>query len=252
MTLGQGSQTQSCRFCGASLIFRGQTSCQSCGRDLGGRTEPGRPVPLSSAAEATGPAAEGTVEAAPLPGATAAATEAPTPAPGARAPVRFFQSARMPPPTPLPPSVRLNDTSAPTSTAAPTAPTITPGDAGSGTAGAVPRSTVAPLMGGASDAGQQAFAPVPPPHPAPRAQPAPRRVGRPPQPGWSSRPPAPPGTPPDARWQGQGYWSGRGRRRGGYSNAGDGSGWNSCATWIGLGIIAIAIVAFILNAAGSS
>lgn len=243
VTLGQGSQTPSCRFCGASLIFRGQTSCQSCGRDLSGRGEPGQPVPLPSPVGPAGPAAASAVvvgagpDAAAMSPDTTPAPAAPFPAPEAPAAVRLFESARMPPPTPLPPSVRLSDATAPTSTAAPTAPTITPADAASSTAGDAPASTVAPLMGAAGDAGWQGFEPVPLP------QPAPRRSGGTPR--GPSRPPLPPGAPPDTRWPNKGYRAGRERDRNGYSSARGGSGCNSCTSLIGMGLLAIALIAFV-------
>lgn len=38
------SSTPTCQFCGANLIFHGQTSCQACGKDLSGRPQSAGPA----------------------------------------------------------------------------------------------------------------------------------------------------------------------------------------------------------------
>lgn len=182
VTLGQGSQNPTCRFCGATLVFRGQTSCQSCGRNLAvsdsaseaaSPPQAVQPPPLVSAplaasaplavstplAAATTLAAGSRADSSLLAAATPlAAPESlaagPAAAPEAVSPVRFFESSRMPPPTPLPASPRLSDAMAPTATAVPSGRTITPADAAASTAGDAPASSVAPLIGQTYQAGR--------------------------------------------------------------------------------------------------
>ncbi len=58
-----------CQFCGATLVFRGQTSCQSCGRALSSAASPGLSITPRAAESADAPAAEPSA-ASPLPAAT--------------------------------------------------------------------------------------------------------------------------------------------------------------------------------------
>ncbi len=44
MMADTGSSTPTCQFCGANLIFHGQTSCQACGKDLSGRAQSAGPA----------------------------------------------------------------------------------------------------------------------------------------------------------------------------------------------------------------
>jgi hypothetical protein len=73
-----GAGPAACQFCGAVLMFRGQTSCQSCGRTLGGlavgekSADAPAPTPPTVTA-APGPGATGTPSAAPGPGLNATA-----------------------------------------------------------------------------------------------------------------------------------------------------------------------------------
>src|SRR5664280_1075561 len=40
MTMSEGASVPICSYCGAKLVFRGQTSCQACGKDLIGQLPP--------------------------------------------------------------------------------------------------------------------------------------------------------------------------------------------------------------------
>lgn len=101
------------------MVFRGQTSCQACGRNLSDRTPPTEARPTApTPAQAT----------------PADSTPETSDAPAATDPVRLFESSRMPAPTPLHAAVSLNDMMAPSATGAPADRIVTPADAPSGNA----------------------------------------------------------------------------------------------------------------------
>ena len=114
MTLGQGAEVPTCQFCGARLVFRGQTSCQACGRTLpSGATStatastPPAPAPAAAPAPAPSPAPAPALAATTLPPAAPAA--APTP-PSAKS---YFESFSLPAATPLAQASSLADQTAP-------------------------------------------------------------------------------------------------------------------------------------------
>lgn len=255
--LGQGTQRPTCQFCGASLIFRGQTSCQACGQDLSGRTATGETAPTAPTAPALPNSAfPAVLESAATPESAASPSTPPAEpaAPNSSAapePVRLFESSKMPAPTPLPASVRLNDMMAPEATRSPSARVVTPAAGPASHAGAAPPSTMAqhtpdPTGGGPSAAAATTQSPAAPhrtdssprpphhsgsPQPARGAAPMPASH-QPPANGARWSPVSPANQSRQARWQPA-------------PSSGSGTNWS---VWIGLSIVALALVAIIANA----
>jgi hypothetical protein len=253
VTLNQGAEKPTCQFCGAGLVFRGQTSCQSCGRDLTGRSDtPALPPSVPAGQEAVSatppfPATPATTVPAPAP-----ATHEIPPAPPPAASTRFFQSFALPPATPMPPTPILSDATAPAASKTPSLRTVTPADAAATARGALageaPTSTIA------QPAGPQPASPPPVAAPPGFVRPDTSQRKDPRWSGSSHRPPPPTrGAPPSppAGWPpspgSNPYWSEQRSqwlaRRSSPRRSGLG-----CGTWLFIGII----VVFGLSAIGHS
>jgi hypothetical protein len=113
VTLGQGSTLPACPFCAARLMFRGQTSCQSCGKGLS--TWVGEPLAASGPPTASGPR---TPTDQPTPVSPAAPAVSPA-APSMPASAPLFESFKLPPPTTLASASLLSTQSAPVAAPAP-------------------------------------------------------------------------------------------------------------------------------------
>ena len=125
MPLDQGSTLPVCPFCAARLIFRGQTSCQSCGKGLSTRAE----LPLTSTGvpQTNDPLAAGPQTATDLPAAGSPQTKS-VAAPNATPEVSsaslptsapLFESFKLPAPITLASTSLLSTQSAPVAASAP-------------------------------------------------------------------------------------------------------------------------------------
>jgi len=121
--LDQGSTFPVCPFCAARLIFRGQTSCQSCGKGLS--TWAGLPLTSTGVLQATDPLAAGPQSAPDLPAAGAPEAQvgpvsnaspavSSVPASGS-----LFESFKLPAPTTLASASLLSTQSAPAAASTP-------------------------------------------------------------------------------------------------------------------------------------